>query len=293
MAAGVIAGAPAPAGGVAAAGAPPAAVAPARGVPARAAAAPADVAFTFARDLARLGPRPAASAAERRAHARVERAFAAAGLRLGHDRFTVPGLGRSRNVLGIRDVPASCLVVVMAHADTVPPAPGADDTASGLGALVALAQDPRLAAPACDLWLVATGAEERIHTGRPDHLGASALVRRVRRLGRADDLRFALSLDEVGRGTTFWLRSTAAAPRAGVERALLRAARRAGTTVRWVRDSGDGNSDHREFGLAGLPAMKLGVPDDPCRHTACDAPERLERRAFARVLRAVVPVLSG
>jgi len=39
--------------------------------------------------------------------------------------------------------------------------------------------------------------------------------------------------------------------------------------------------------------MKLGVPDDPCRHTACDAPERLERRAFARVLRAVVPVLSG
>jgi Zn-dependent M28 family amino/carboxypeptidase len=181
----------------------------------------------------------------------------------------------------------------MAHADTVPPAPGADDNASGLGALAALAEDPRLRAPACDLWLVATGAEERLYTGRPDHLGASALTRRLRRLDRADDLRFALSLDEVGRGSSFWLRSTAAAPRPGVERALLAAARRAGTAVRWVRDVGEGNSDHRELALAGLPAMKLGVPDDPCRHTACDTAARLQRRAFERVLRVVVSLLSA
>ena len=41
-----------------------------------------------------------------------------------------------------------------------------------------------------------------------------------------------------------------------------------GARVRWVRDDGTGNSDHREFQLAGLPAAKLGVAGrgEPCRH---------------------------
>ena len=242
--------------------------------------AAADPGYLFARSLARAGPRPAGSAAERRAHARVEKRFVAAGLRIGHDRFRVPGHGRSRNVVGIYDTPRDCLVVLTAHTDSVPPAPGADDNASGVGTLVALA--PRLAAirPACDVWLIATGAEERPYTGQADHLGARAAVPRVKR--RAKDLRFVLSLDEVGRGTTFHLRSAANRPR--VEGRILRAGRGA---VRWVKDAGSGNSDHREFALAGLPAAKLGVPDEPCRHTACDTPDRLQPRAFKRA-RAIV-----
>jgi hypothetical protein len=252
----------------------------------------AATAYSFAMSLARAGARPAGSAAERRAHERVEARFRVAGLRIGQEAFTVPGHGRSRDVLGIRDVPGRCLIVVMAHADTVPPAPGADDNASGVGALVALA--PALAAgpaPRCDVWLVATGAEERPYTRQPDHLGASALVRRLRRTGRLGDVRLALSLDEVGRGRTFHLHSTAATPRRSVERRILAAAGRARVGVRWVRDAGDAKSDHRELALAGAPAAKLGVPDDPCRHTACDSPDRLSREAFARVLRVVWPLL--
>src|SRR5688500_2209611 len=146
-----------------------------------------DPGYTFARDLALAGPRPAAGQAERRAHRLAAEAFAAAGLTVTHDRFAVPGKGRSRNVIGVLRRPRKCLTILMAHADTVPPSPGAEDNASGVGALVALA--PRLAAlrPDCDVWLVATGAEERIYTGQPDHLGASALVRRVR-ARRAGDL---------------------------------------------------------------------------------------------------------
>jgi aminopeptidase YwaD len=244
-----------------------------------------DPGYLFARSLARAGSRPAGSAAERRAHARVEKRFVAAGLRIGHDRFRVPGHGRSRNVVGIYDTPADCLVVLTAHTDSVPPAPGADDNASGVGTLVALA--PRLAIirPACDVWLIATGAEERPYTGQADHLGARAAVPRVKR--RAKDLRFVLSLDEVGRGTTFHLRSAANRPR--VEGRILRAGRGA---VRWIQDAGSGNSDHREFTLAGLPAAKLGVPDEPCRHTACDTPDRLQPKAFTRV-RAIVERLLG
>jgi len=252
-----------------------------------AAGAPDDPGYLFARSLARSGPRPAGSAAERRAHARVERRFRSAGLRIGHDRFRVPGKGRSRNVVGVYDTPAACLVVLVAHIDSVPPAPGANDNASGVGTLVALAPRLRVIAPTCDVWLIATGAEERPYTGAADHLGALAAVPRVKR--RASDLRFVLSLDEVGRGRTFHLRSPVRRQRRSVEGAVIRAGR---GTVRWVRDSGTGNSDHREFALAGLPAAKLGVPDDPCRHTACDRPARLQARAFPLVRGVVERLLS-
>jgi hypothetical protein len=260
--------------------------------------APSDPGYRFARSLAQAGPRPAGSAAERRAHARVERRFRAAGLGIARDRFRVPGHGRSRNVVGIYDTAATCLVVLVAHTDSAPPAPGADDNASGVGTLVALA--PRLAAvaPTCDVWLIASGAEERPYTGAADHLGARAAVPRAKK--RRDDLRFVLSLDEVGRGRTFHLRSPAARPRRNVERAIIRAGH---GTVRWVKDSGErggggasgrgrGNSDHREFALAGLPAAKLGVPDDPCRHTACDRPSRLQAGTFPLVRGVVERLLS-
>jgi aminopeptidase YwaD len=257
-----------------------------------------DPGYRFARSLAQAGPRPAGSAAERRAHARVERRFRAAGLRIAHDRFRVPGRGRSRNVVGLYDTPADCLVVLIAHTDSAPPAPGADDNASGVGTLVALA--PRLPAirPACDVWLIASGAEERPYTGAADHLGARAAVARVKR--RSEGLRLVLSLDEVGRGRTFHVRSPALAPRRVVERAVIRAGR---GRVRWVKDAGErsgdeasgrgrGNSDHREFALAGLPAAKLGVPDDPCRHTTCDRPSRLQAGTFPLVRGIVERLLS-
>jgi len=245
---------------------------------------PADggAALRAARRVASLGPRPAASHAERRAHAYVRRVFEKAGLDVTVQRFDVPGKGGSRNVIGLLDGPRKCLKIVMAHTDTTVPGPGANDNASGVGVVVALAQRLRSIDPPCDVWLVATGAEERIYTGQPDHLGALALARRARNRGGARRLRYALSLDEVGRDRPFWLRSPAPAPRRGVEGALLRAASRANAPAVWVRDVSDSNSDHREFELLGLPAAKLGVGagGEPCRHMSCDTPDRLDRRSL-------------
>jgi len=246
-----------------------------------------DPGYVFARELALAGQRPAASVAERRAHDRLAAAFAGAGLTVRTNAFRVPGKGRSRNVIGALARPGDCLWILMAHADTVPPSPGAEDNASGVGTLVALAARIATLAPRCDVWLVATGAEERIYTGQPDHLGASALVRSVRARGRTGNLRWALSLDEVGRGRELWLRSPA---RRRFERRLLDAATGSGLRVRWVADEGSGNSDHREFGLAGLTAAKLGVPDNPLRHTAADRAGRLQQGTFARV-RALLETL--
>jgi Zn-dependent M28 family amino/carboxypeptidase len=228
--------------------------------------------------IASWGPRPAASVAEARAHRLVGRAFRRAGLRVGIQELDVPGRGRSRNTIGVLATPATCLRIVMAHGDTTPNAPGANDNASGLGVVAALAGRLDDIEPRCDVWLVATGAEERVYTGSPDHLGALALARRARARGGARRLDWALSLDEVGRDRPFWLRSPVGGPRPGVEGALLRAATRARVPVSWVRDETDGNSDHREFELLGLPAAKLGVGagGEPCRHSPCDTPDRLD-----------------
>jgi hypothetical protein len=255
---------------------------------------PAD-AHRIAAKISSWGPRPATSKREARAHRLMARVFRRAGLRLGIQDVRVPGHGRSRNVIGVRDTPRSCLRIVMAHADTTAGAPGANDNASGLGVVASLAGRLRRIDPWCDVWLVATGAEERIYTGSPDHLGALALARRARSHGGRKRLRWALSLDEVGRDRPFWLRSPVSGPRPGVEAELLEAAGRAGVPVSWVRDESTGNSDHREFQLLGLPAAKLGVGagGEPCRHSACDRPSRLDpkslvlaRRMTAEALRA-------
>jgi hypothetical protein len=239
--------------------------------------------------IAREGPRPAAGAAERRAHIAMRARFADAGLEVEVQRFSVRGRGRSRNVIGVLDTPSTCLRIVMAHTDSTPNAPGANDNASGLGVLAELAPRLRGLDPGCDVWLVATGAEERVYTGSPDHLGALALARMVRRHGLAGRLRYALSLDEVGRDRPFWVRSPAGRARTRVERELLAAARTEGVAASWVRDSGSGNSDHREFELLGMRGMKLGVGADgePCRHSPCDRPSRLKASSL-RAARLVV-----
>jgi hypothetical protein len=242
-----------------------------------------------------IGSRPSASANEARAHRYVGREFGDAGLQVSVDLFRVPGRGRSRNVIGVLDTPASCLEILMAHTDSVPPGLGAVDNASGVGVLVGLA--PRLAAlkPDCDVWLVATGSEERVVIGTGYHVGAANLVKYVKAAGRATDLRFALSVDEVGRGRRFTLRSPQPAIRPGVEGQMLAAANRAGVVLRWGRDSGQGNSDHREFELAGLPGAVIEVwrGIDPCHHEACDRPGRLQKPALNRVLRIAEQLVRG
>jgi aminopeptidase YwaD len=243
----------------------------------------------------KIGARPAASRGETRAQRYVAAQFERGGLTVSIDKFAVPGKGTSRNVVGELNGPADCLQIVMAHVDSGPDGPGANDNASGVGVLIALAARLKGLNPSCDIWLASTGAEERGFTHAKDHLGSAALVNRVKRLGRADDLRFAYDNDEVGRFGRFWLRSPEPGPRDGVEGAILAAARRAGVTVRWVPDDGTGNSDHREFELAGLPAAVLEGwrAQEPCREMPCDKPGRLQKRSLNRAMKVAEEVVTG
>lgn len=260
------------------------------------AAAAATGAYPAAHHIAaKIGKRVAGSPAEARAHAYVAAEFRKAGLPVEVSPFAVPGHGGSRNVIATLDTPRDCLEILMAHTDSVATAPGADDNGSGLGVLVGLA--PRLVAlqPACDVWLVATGAEEREFTGTSYHVGSQALVRLVKSRGRAGDLRFALSLDMLGRGRRFYLRSPQPAIRPAVEGRILAAARVAGVTLRWARDSESGNSDHREFELAGLPAAVIEVWKgiESCHHLPCDRAGRLQKGALGRVQRIAEKLVSA
>ncbi len=243
----------------------------------------------------KIGSRPASGRGERRAHDYAARQFRAAGLEVRVSEFPVPGRKRSRNVIGRLETPSDCLLILIAHTDSVPPGTGANDNGSGVGLLVGLAPNLVGLSPGCDVWLVATGAEERPVTGLSYHAGAAALVKAVKEEGRGGDLRFALSVDMVGRGKRFYLRSPEVSIRDGVEGVILAAARRAGVTVRWARDSGDGNSDHREFELAGLPGAVLQVwkGTDPCHHEGCDRPGRIQRPAMNRALRLAEEVVRG
>ena len=243
----------------------------------------------------KIGARAAASGGETRAQSYVASQFRSAGLAVSIDKFNVPGKGTSRNVVGELDTPASCLQIVVAHVDSGPDGPGANDNASGVGVLVALSHELAGLKPPCDIWLASTGAEERGFTHAANHLGAAALVGQVKSEGRSGDLRFAYDNDEVGRLGRFWLRSPASSPRSGVEGEILAAAHRAGVTVRWVRDEGSGNSDEREFNLAGMGAAVLEGwhAREPCRELPCDKPGRLQKRSLNRALRIAEEVVKG
>ena len=249
----------------------------------------------FAVPLAHPGPRPAGSPAERRAHQRVAARFRAAGLRSGFERFAVPGKGTSRDVIAIRDVPARCLVIAMAHADSVPPAPGADDNASGVGTLVALA--PALAA--------AAGAGVR-HVARGDRLRGAPLHRAAR-----PPRRCARSCAACSRTAPPRRRPPRAVPRRGRARHALRAAlarrrARARHVETPILDAARARQRRRHLaarqrdGQLRPPRARArrgarGEARRPRRAAAAtprsDTPDRLQRGAFARVLRVVWPLL--
>ena len=224
-------------------------------------------AYNFAVSLARQGPRPAASAAERRAHQRVAARFRAVGLRVGYERFGVPGKGTSRDVIGIKDAPGDCLVIAMAHADSVPPAPGADDNASGVGALVALARalgtEPT---PSCDVWRWRRARRSgrtrarAITSGRARSSPACGA-----RIGSTTSGSRCRSTRSAGAPASICTRRRrAAGGRRAADRRRRRRPRPLGARPRrrgQLRPS-------RARARSGAPAAKLGVVDDNCRHTA-------------------------
>jgi hypothetical protein len=244
----------------------------------------------------------------RRARAHVAEAFAAAGLRpvggayvhpFAFDHTSIRALYRrdrpfrvrfddAANVLGVipgRD-PAAGVIVVSAHYDHLGVRggvlyPGADDDASGVSAILALARRLVAAPPRHTVLVAAFDAEELGLRGARAFVAAPPL---------ADRIVLDLNLDMVSRnpageivvaGTDRW-----PALRPVVEQA----ARDSPLTVRLGHDrpwwkagmveDWTSASDHGPFHDAGIPFLYVGVEDHPGYHDPSDTFEHIDRDFF-------------
>jgi len=202
----------------------------------------------------------------------------------------VPG-GRSVNVVASRGDarPGEPWLVVGAHLDTVPQAPGAEDNASGIGVLLATAEAVADARTRLPVVLVAFGSEEPRGPGDDEHhFGSRAFVSRLTPAERRA-LRGMVSLDRVGVGEVLPVSSARGPDSMRAE--LLAAARRADVSV--VAETGNRASDHWSFVRAGLPGARLGSTPYAGYHSSADVPAVVSHDQLMRAARTVVAWLGG
>jgi Zn-dependent M28 family amino/carboxypeptidase len=211
------------------------------------------------------------------------------------------------------------VVIVGAHYDTVPDSPGADDNASGVAAMLALARGFAGARPRCTLRFVGFTNEEPPYFWT-NQMGSLVYAKRCRQQG--DRVAAMLSIESVG----FYLTSPASqhypatlglvCPSTGdfvafignlLSRSLVH------QTLRTFRGTGAlpsigaavqnavpgaGWSDHWSFWQQGFPGVEItdtAPYRNPFYHTPRDTPERLDYERLARftwAMRAVVEQLT-
>lgn len=231
----------------------------------------------FAGEITALGKnRLAGSLKEYRASTIIKLELEELGYAVERQRFQIPGDDTSRNV--IARTPGPLRVVIVGHMDGVHNTEAANDNASGVAGVVEIA---RVLKDMPGLLLAAVGAEERVVTGSPYHLGSRKLVRSLTDAELAS-IRLAVSLDMIAVGTVLNVRGLESRPNRSA-RKLLVTAEQLGYRVRYLRDTGV--SDHAEFTRAGVPATLLTWRWDSCWHQPCDQLHRLDPRKLKKAAR--------
>ena len=156
-----------------------------------------------------IGPREATSKSFDEAAELVEKRFENLGYEVATESVQVPAgnswgtpvrSGTSRNVIagpeGFDDEEPH--VVVVAHLDTVPVAPGAEDNASGISVMLELARMAAAVPPETPVRFIAFGAEEPRGTGDAwHHFGSQHHVDDLSKAER-NAIRAVIALDRVG-----------------------------------------------------------------------------------------------
>jgi hypothetical protein len=248
-----------------------------------------------------VGPREATSAAYRQAAHWVQQRFTAHGYEVTRQPLRVPAgvswgvpvdAGETWNVVarpaGLID--GQPFLLVGAHLDTVPQAPGAEDNASGIAVLLELARLAAEQGTRMPVVFVAFAAEEPRGSGDSrHHFGSTAFVRRLEPAQRRA-LRGMVSLDRVGVGRVVPV-CTGGLGTARVRTELARTARRLGIATRTCADNRA--SDHWSFEKAGLPAARLGSTPYAEYHSARDRPGVVDPTQLQRVGRVAWGWLSA
>jgi hypothetical protein len=232
-----------------------------------------------------------------------------AALALGLPRLRVrvnAGTARRTDANVIAELGGGARVVMAgAHLDSVPEGPGVNDNGSGVGTLLAFAEQAGRARPR-------PRARLRLAFWSAEELGLYGSRRYVRGLPRAGRRAIAayLNLDMVGsaNGGRFVYGGTRGAARVAAL-AVRGLYRHRGERLRRI-DVGD-SSDHGPFNQAGVPVLGLfsgaaetktkaeardwggraGRPFDACYHLRCDRLARVDRRTLSELSDGVAVAL--
>ncbi|MEP6666456.1 MAG: M28 family metallopeptidase [Nocardioidaceae bacterium] len=189
--------------------------------------------------------------------------------------------GTTTNVIATptRFDPSEPHLLVGAHLDTVPQAPGAEDNASGIAVLLELARVAAGNGTRLPVMFVAFGAEEPRGDGDAlHHFGSRAMVTRMPAHERRA-IAGMVAMDRVGVGAVVPICTGGLGP-SDVQRSLLRTADRADVTPDACTN---GSSDHWSFELAGVPAARVGGTSYAAYHSAADLPQVVDPRQLNRV----------
>ena len=247
-----------------------------------------------------IGPREATSRSYARAADWVQRRLEGLGYEVRRTTVTVPAgnswgtpVRRGTSVNVVAERPGfdrrSRHVLVGAHLDTVPVAPGAEDNASGVAVLLELARLAAARPPAVPVQFVAFAAEEPRGPGDAlHHFGSRQLVADLPRAERRA-VAAMVSLDRVGVRAGY-----VPVCRGGDDGTRLRAAIRAvgrdtGITTRACENR---SSDHWSYEKAGMAAVRIGSVPYAGYHSRRDVPSVVSRDQLDRVGRLVWSWLS-
>lgn len=252
---------------------------------------------TLAKDI---GPREATSSAFYRAADLVQRRFDALGYTTSRQPVRAPAgvswgvpvsAGRSVNV--VADPPALNLnaphLVVGAHLDTVPQAPGAEDNASGVAVVLELARLAARAETRLPVRFVAFGAEEPRGEGEAWHHFGSKRYVQVMDARHRRAMRGMVSLDRVGVSASAVPVCTGGVGSTGVQRSVVEAASGVNVPAEACVNTG---SDHYSFELKGMGAARIGGVSYGAYHSAADLPRVVDPDQLDRVGRVTWAWLS-
>ncbi len=251
-----------------------------------------DLALRTVRHLAlRIGPRHATSPAFAEAVRWTSSRLRDLGYDVRRQPVQVPGgvswgvpvsRGVSHNVVATtpRFDPTAPYLLVGAHLDTVPPAPGAEDNASGVSVVLELARLATSEGTRLPVVFVLFGAEEPRGSGDDlHHFGSTAYVERLSPVERSN-LVAMVSLDRVGVGQAVPVCTGGLSPLV-VQQQLVGAA--AAVDVATTRCTDNQSSDHWSFEKAGVAVARIGSTPYAAYHGAADLPGVVSESQLRRV----------
>jgi len=168
---------------------------------------------------------------------------------------------------------------------------GADDNASGVSVLLALARQCRQSPWTHDAVLVAFDAEEQGLQGAKAFVAAPPIAKE--RIG------ININMDMVARGDKGELYVAGTHHRPPLKPILQPVAARAPIKLLFGHDSGGGHedwttqSDHGAFHAAGMPFVYFGVEDHPDYHQPTDTADKIDAMFFYRAATTILDAVTA